>query len=248
MDIYNKLKERFGNIFLITLSNRKDRHDHIFRQLEILGMKNENDVHTIYATPFPFNNIIMEAFNNSGKGRFTKPNEYDCARNHYSIVKQSYDLGYDYCLVLEDDLLFYNSDNVWNDYINNIPNDFDVIQFGGFTADPNIDKYLGIDKGYWVKHKDVGLWTTSMYALSRKGMEYYLAFMNKLFWVADGPLYKAPINDKLVNAYMSTIPLVVQADKDVIVSDIRDEINDTIDYKNQNLYEKYCKLDDYVRP
>ena len=76
-------------------------------------------------------------------------------------------------------------------------------------------------------------------------MQYNIAFMNKFFWVADGPLYKAPINDKIINSYISTIPLVIQADKKEILSDIRNEKNDRIDYKNDNVYESQIKLSDY---
>ena len=69
--------------------------------------------------------------------------------------------------------------------------------------------------------------------------------MDKFFWVADGPLYKAPINDKIINSYISTIPLVIQADKKEILSDIRNDKNDRIDYKNDNVYESQIKLSDY---
>lgn len=237
MTIFKQLKEKFDKVFLLTLSSRKDRSDNAINMLKKIGLDNINDITIQYATPFPYNDIIMQVFNTTKKGHFTKPNEYDCSRNHYSMVKQAYDLGYKYCLITEDDIQFLKDEDTWQEYLDNVPEDFDILQFGGFTADPRIKNYIGKDKGYWVKHKDVGIWTTSMYALSRKGMEFYLAFMDKIFWVADGPLYKAPLNDKLVNTYISTIPLVIQADKNIVSSDIRDEHNDTIDYNNDNLYE-----------
>ena len=84
-----------------------------------------------------------------------------------------------------------------------------------------------------------------MYALSRRGMEFYIAFMNKFFWVADGPLYKAPLNHSLIKSYISTIPLVIQADKKEISSDIRNEKNDKIDYNTQNVYESEVVRSDY---
>lgn len=242
--VYDKLKNKFNNIYLLTLSSRTDRRDSMLNMLSNIGMKN-NEINIHYATPFPYNDIIIDAFNKTKKGRFTKPNEYDCSRNHYAIIKEAYDLGYKYCLIVEDDLRFLNNEKLFEEYIDNIPDDFDIIQFGGFTTDPNVKKYLGTDKGFWVKHRDVGLWTTSMYALSRKGMSYYLAFMDKIFWVADGPTYKAPLNDKLINTYMSTIPLVIQADKTQVSSDIRDEHNDTIDYNNDNLYESEIDINTY---
>lgn len=247
MNIFEKLKEKFGNIYVLTMSNRHDRQQHIIHQLEQIGLQDKNDINIIYATPFPYNNIIADAFNATNKGKFTKPNEFDCARNHYGMVKRSYDLWHNRCLIIEDDILFINDESIWDKYINAIPDDFDILQFGGFTVDPNVTKYLGEDKIPWTKHKDVGLWNCSMYALSRKGMEYYIRFMNKIFWVADGPLYKAPINDKIINTYMPSIPLVIQADKNVMTSDIRTASTDSIDYNNDNKYEQFIKNYNYIQ-
>lgn len=205
----------------------------------------EETVNIHFATAFPYNDIIMDVFNRTGKGRFTKANEYDCARNHYGIIKEAYDRGFENVLIIEDDLQFLNNEALWDEALNNIPDDFDIIQFGGFTVDPRIKKYLTKTNVKYVKHPDVGMWNCSMYALSRKGMEYYIAFMNKLFWVADGPLYKAPINGKIVNTYMTSIPMVIQADKHIVSSDIRNDKNDTIDYNNENLYESLINKSDF---
>ena len=260
MDIFKHISQKNAQIaddkfiiFLLTMSHRADRTSSMKNMLKNIIDENQlpSNFNIIYGTPFPYNNIIINAFNTTGKGRFTKPNEYDCSRNHYSIIKQAYDLGYSHVLVMEDDICFLNNINLFIKYIENIPNDYDIIQFGGFTANPAIEKYLEKDlnniKTFWVKHKDVGIWNTSMYMLSRKGMEFYLTFMDKLFWVADGPLYKAPINDKIINTYLSTIPLVIQADKNIVASDIRDEKVDTIDYNKQNLYEQYINKENYFK-
>ena len=70
--------------------------------------------------------------------------------------------------------------------------------------------------------------------------------MDKIkFWVADGPTYKAPLNDSIINTYLSTQPIVIQADKDVVASDIRDEKNDSIDYNTQNEYERDINKNEY---
>ena len=39
------------------------------------------------------------------------------------------------------------------------------------------------------------------------------------------------------NAYIPSIPLVIQEDKNIDPSDIRDKQNDDIDYNTQNVYE-----------
>ena len=256
--LFKQLIDAFGHIYVLTLSNRQDRRDLMNAQFDAFDIPRpdtDRNIRWFYGTPFPHNKIIADAFNISKKGRFTKPNEYDCARNHYAIIKTAYDLGWENVLVIEDDVLFLKDTDVWNTYLYNIPTDFDILQGGGFTADKRIHEYMksadecvGSD-AYWFKHKNVGLWNASFYALSRKGMEFYLTFMDKIcFWVADGPMYKAPLSDNLINTYASRIPLTIQADKTVVLSDIRTAENDKIDYNNENEYERDVRLEDYFSP
>lgn len=248
MGLFETLTQAFDQIYILTLSNRKDRRALIERQLLEMGFPQPDcdaRIRYWYATPFPFNGLIANAFNKSGCGKFTKANEYDCARNHYSIIKTAYDIGLEHVLVLEDDILFLKDTELFSDFIKTMPDDYDICQMGGFTANPGILKYILNDKR-WFKHKDVGLWNSSAYALSRRGMEFYLTYMDKIkFWVADGPFYKAPLSEHIINTYASNVPLVIQADKNKVASDIRDESNDNIDYNNENMYEKYVRLEDY---
>lgn len=246
------LMQKFDRIYVLNLVNRRDRRELIERQLWELGLPQPDMTPFIryhYATPFPYNGIIADAFNRSGRGRFTKANEYDCSRNHYSIVKICYELGLKHVLIIEDDVLLLKDPGWWADYLNAMPEDYDICQGGGFTTDPRIREYRDADKdAAWFKHKKVGLWNASFYALSRRGMEFYLTYMDGIkFWVADGPLYKAPLSDTLINTYASHEPMAIQADKRVIASDIRDETNDRIDYANDNVYEQDIDMDNYFK-
>ena len=249
MNIQEILKEKFELCYVLNLSDRKDRRDNMELQFKQMGL---DDIETStwlryhYTTKFPYNALIAEAFNKSQMGRFTKANEYDCARSHYSMVKECYDRGFKHILIMEDDIKFLKDNQTFCNYLNNIPNDYDLLQFGGFTTDPNAKSILQkSDKSYWITHNKIPVWNASMYALSRRGMEFYIAFMNKFFWVADGPLYKAPLNHSLIKSYISTIPLVIQADKKESSSDIRNEKNDKIDYNTQNVYESEVVRSDY---
>lgn len=249
--LFNTLTDTFGHVYVLTMSNRPDRRDMMERQFLKMGIPipdSDPRIRYFYGTPFPHNDIIAQAFNTSKRGRFTKANEYDCARNHYAIIRTCYDLGYDRCLVVEDDVLFLRNADVLINYIKNVPQDFDILQGGGFTTDKRILQYMQT-QDLWFRHKHVGLWNASFYALSRRGMEFYLTFMDKmLFWVADGPLYKAPLSEGVINTYASQIPLTIQADKNVVASDIRTAANDTIDYNNENEYERNVNVTDYYSP
>ena len=248
--LYEKLKNKFDICYVLNLSSRPDKRKFMETQFNKMGFDNiyeNNWYHYHYATEFKYNELIADAFNRSGKGKFTKPNEYDCARNHYAIVKECYDRGFNSVLIMEDDIKFIKDSKLFIKFIDNIPDDYDVLQFGAFTVDPKVLDILNkFNKNiYWTTHRYVHTWNCSMYALSRKGMQYYLAFMNKFFWVADGPLYKAPVNHKLINSYLSTVPIVIQADKDLITSDIRTKETDSIDYNTRNLYESKIDKNDY---
>ena len=250
MKVFEKLQNKFQHIFMLNLSTRGDRRHKMIQQLFDFGLPNnfrQSDLDIRTTVPFKkYNTIMMHVLNQNKLGRLTKPNEYDCTHNHYSMIKQAYDQGYQYCLVLEDDILFIEDQKLWEKYLDNIPEDFDILQFGGFTADKLVvEEVLNHKDEYWVKHPHVGVWTTAMYALSRKGMEYYLEFIDKFLWVADGPLYRAPIDNPELNTYICTIPLVIQEDKDVNPSDIRDKQNDNIDYNTQNMYELYKSSYEY---
>lgn len=249
-NLFYTLEEKFKHIFLLNLSTRKDRRETMIKQLRHFGLlesytQDELDIRT--TVPFKkYNSLMMHVLNQNKLGRLTKPNEYDCTHNHYSMVRQAYDQGYEYCLIMEDDIRFLNDNETWAKYLENIPKDFDILQFGGFTADSNIKKYLlnyendvkdKIFFKHWIKHADVPVWNASMYALSRKGMEYYLEFIDKFLWVADGPLYSAARDRQDLNTYICSIPLVIQEDKNIEQSDIRDKQNDDIDYNTQNMYE-----------
>lgn len=244
MKLIDKIKEMFDSVVILNLSSRKDRRDILEKQLEALGFPKPGTDELIrynYTVHFPYNGLIASAFVQSKHGQFTKPNEYDCARNHYNIVKTCYELGNEHCLVLEDDILFMKDENRILEYLENVPEDYDILQFGGFTVDPRWLTYKqeAEESGeLWVKHKHTGIWNCSMYALSRRGMEFYIKFMDRIFCVADMPLYKAPINEQLVSTYISREPVVIQANKDIVESDIRDKTNDQIDYEKQNVYEK----------
>ena len=120
--LIDTLKEKFGVIYVLSLTERRDRRELVEKQFEALGLPIPDETPFIryyYATSFPFNGLIANAFNASSKGRFTKANEYDCSRNHYSIVKICRDLFPEdsHALVLEDDILFRKDPNDIIEYL-----------------------------------------------------------------------------------------------------------------------------------
>ena len=239
------LADRFDKIFVLTMSSRRDRQTGIFNMLKSIGYDPENISHlrkleTVYATPWPYNEVITYYMNRAFSRKcFTKPNEYDCTRNHYGIIRRSLDLGYEKILVIEDDVRFLKPEYL-SKMIEGIPENFDIVRFNGFTASQSAFNFIvcynqGVS---YIKNPATNLWTTGCYGLSRKGMEYYIHYINERLAVADYPFYAVP---ESLDYYVATLPVAIQADKDEVPSDIRSKETDRIDYNRENCYE--AKID-----
>jgi GR25 family glycosyltransferase involved in LPS biosynthesis len=241
------------------MSNRPDRRERILYQLKYIGYDENNIDHIkklsfIYATKFPYNELITDAFNKHvGYERLHYPNEFDCTRNHYSIVKQSLDLGYNKILVIEDDVCLLDTE-YFIDIITNIPDDFDILQMCGFSQDINVEKYYKLyndNNIKFIKNPAItGLWNAGFYMLSKQGMKYYISFINQRFGAADTPFFVLPTIKHNLNYYITSIPLAIQ-NHSKSLSDIRPLDHDvqyglTVDY-NINYYESQIDKSRYIQ-
>ena len=71
------LKGKFDICYVLNLSDRKDRRNNMETQFKEMNFDNINESTWLryhYTTKFPYNSLIASAFNESGKGRFTKAN------------------------------------------------------------------------------------------------------------------------------------------------------------------------------
>lgn len=226
---------------LLNLAERHDRLTFMKHQFKELGEKNINVHRAVF---HPHCDMIAAAFNMSGKGRFTRANEFNCTREHYAIIKEAFEDGVKHLLVIEDDLCLMKDKNKIEMFFNAIPKDYDILRLSAITADPNAKTLLKENEGkMWIKHDDVPLWSTAMYALSRRGMQYYIASQDKFYQVADFPLYLSGVNSSIVTSYVSEEPIGIQESLDVLHSDIRDENQHIVDH--ENFYESFVNREDY---
>lgn len=231
----------FEHIFCLNLSHRKDRRQKMISQLEKLELLHSPNFEWHISTSHIHSGIMAKAINNSGQGRFSFPNELNCAREHYSIVKHSFDFGYKNVLIIEDDVLILKDLNHISDSLKNIPEDWDILQFGAFSCLPETLEAEALNE-YWMRA--VKAWNCSMYALNRKGMEFYLKCQEAFFTVADHPLYIAHMNQNIINSYLAISPIVIQELTDSNGSDIR-PINEATRDINVNIYEKNIDRNQY---
>lgn len=224
------LNNIFDKIYCLHCCEDKKRESHIISQFNKLGI----DFDMWWACRHPNGDAIITAINHYNRGQLTKPNEFNCTREHYSIIKQAYERGFEKILIFEDDIWLLNDINIWNNMFESLPDDWDILRLGGLYEEPmpfnrNI---LFQEHKYWVKRHS-NIWSTAGYALTRKGMKYYIDFMDSLYVPADGPFCEW--FDNSVNMYICTKPLIYQYEPN-FESTIRD-------YERLKVFNYYNGID-----
>lgn len=167
-----KLSDYFDKIFIIGALN-STKVNNTIELLKKLDLYDENVLVHMYT---PINEIKLKCKELPDYG-------YDDALSiilaQYTIVKQAYDAGLKSVLILEDDNSLLKDLTKWSEILDNLPEDWNVIRFSGFTM-YNEDKsnYMNFDKGNFIKHEYSRqfylIWGASALALDRTGMEAYI--------------------------------------------------------------------------
>lgn len=210
------LNDYYDKVVLINLIDRKDKYEHSLKQFEL----NKINFEIYHAVKFPWSKLISQYMTLNDVGNFnynTNPNEFSCALSHYNVIKQAYIEGIEHLFVFEDDICFHNDYIKYiTSYLNNLPNDADVILMAGFICDLNFSKLEKANK-FWKIPKR--MWYACAYGLNRTAMERYLYLQDKQFRQADMPLYIMQEMDD-IKCYCPNIPLMVQSK--YLSSDLRE--------------------------
>lgn len=245
------LRKYFDAVFVLTLVETPERQEFIKDEFSKLGLEGWE---FFYSCKYPHLDCLIDALNSSNQGKFRLPNELGCTLSHYSLIKQALYKGFKNVLIFEDDVCLPKNIELLVDYLESLPENYDVLQFGGFSTQPELTDLLNKHKNdKWIKHYGFPIWNASMYALSQKGMVFWTMFQDKIMCVADMPLFtfsqEGMFSENILQSYMSNIPLHIQQNKDVLQSSIRNEDEggdpDHIDYSTENLYEKTINRSDY---
>lgn len=249
-DICKAFTDRFDRMVCLNLAERTDRRTNILRQFRSLGIDGHVEFHT--AVKHPHSQAIMDGLNKSGKGCFTKPNEFSCAREHYTIIKKAYLQNVEHLLIFEDDVLFMKDFEYIVNTLDNMPEGWQCCQFGGFTVDEKVfEKSIRHDSGYWMQ--GIPVWNMSMVALGREAMRQYISMQDYQMNVADfapyiwnnqtpGAIVKTLPNSLTRQTWLTTRPVVIQNLS--VESDIRGwDLN--IRNTNINAYEAWINAEDY---
>jgi GR25 family glycosyltransferase involved in LPS biosynthesis len=183
------MKLPFDKIYCLHLVDAKERYKSVLEECNKINL--ENKVDFWYTTKKPINitigNNIQSLHDNYYDSFFKNGNEYvygacfDCAYNHYSIIKQAYMRGLNSILIIEDDICFNDDLRLLNNIINNIPYDYDVLKLYNleipYKNESSIKPYKNESfiKPYFLllnEHNYKYYYRSTLcYALNRKGME-----------------------------------------------------------------------------
>lgn len=166
--------DRFDRKVVLYYTGNKDtRVPGMERELERVGLQGADRQ---WQFPTPFDNLLLRSVRHDpwvGVGYLSN------AMSHYRAISIAYHLGCRNVLILEDDVRFMKDVGMVSNYIDTIPDGYDVAkmdsvfkEFGGNGVTlETMSKWRGERKAneFWSEFDS--LYSTGCYALSRKGME-----------------------------------------------------------------------------
>lgn len=237
--------EQFNKIFILNLARESKRRSFILWQLEKMGLGDlvGSKIHFHLTTLHPLElNYSLELNSHKNRVHLFRPSEYSCAREHYTLVKTSIELGYSKIMIIEDDTSFMNNLDKMAEILGNAPEDADFLRFHVCST---FDKFRDVKafNKHWKKDAFSAWNATCTAFMTLKSMKYYVVFQDKKFQVADMPYFMIPANHKKIKSYIPIIPLAIQEKS--FASSIRNASNDRINYETDNIFEEYIDVHDY---
>ena len=198
-------------IYFLHLSDRYDREQWMNNQIQQIGFpkdkvniwwtcrRNISNEVTKYIESLHSDFYELYKDENPGIGGGI----FNCVFEHYSIIRTSYERGFNYILIFEDDVKFMVDLPVFEKFIELLPNDFHICKFHYNLWDGDIllqessnhqeipTLNTKIKNPYYI-YNDCGnlkykswSFSTGAYILDRQGMKDMIEYYNKDFCVAD---------------------------------------------------------------
>jgi len=172
-------------IYIINLKTRTDRIIYMEKLMNLLEI-DKNKIKLFEAIvgddlkKEDINNILsissLETLYNGGNNHkdIRTKGAIGCYLSHYKIWEEIINNNYNNCLILEDDVYSNIDAKEFNEYINSVPNVYDIALLSWFNLwfDPleNTKKKTVIND-YWYKYNSVNIFGAAGYLISRKGAE-----------------------------------------------------------------------------
>ena len=233
------MKLPFDEVYLLNLCERYDKYHRMRNRIDYMGW----DVKDFRVVKHPMSNIIVNNMGDDlcGNGYdIYNGGVFNCTREEYTIIKSAYLRGLNMVGIIEDDCSFYKDLSVWEEYMNTLPEDWDILRINCLRG--GYEEYYCIKDGKnWVRLQS-SIYGTGFYVMNRNGMKYMIDKIDRCYQPIDHPLYYFQPNK--VNIYIPNIELSLCL-VDSYESDIRQNaINNPI--HNYYKHIKRFKLENYI--
>lgn len=168
------INDYIDRIYVITLDNAKERHEHIEYQLAKHNIKAE---------------IQYNAKPKKGRAQMAV-GQYGCHLSHKRAIKSFIDSRTETCLILEDDVVFCED---FNERFCEFYNEFQMLDKPynvlalGYDVQGDISEHQKIHNNiYKLRH----CWAGQSYILNRKSAQKLHLLYNRKIWIADWYLAK----------------------------------------------------------
>lgn len=230
------------HIYTISFTkNYPQRINKLNNELKYLNIL-DSGIYSIFyniQSPLPFYKLMFENMAHSESA-----DKYGVYVNktfaHYKCIREAYELHYDHILILEDDVIFMKNKELIHEYLENIPDEYDLILLAHY-GDQGV--YNRINNYYHLACNNVDnifypVFGASMYLLSYEGMKKWLnKFENIQFTCIDWwHLGFNPDTDKL---YKSIEQLSIQYNDIYALPSPYSNIDVNIYGVKRDIYEHY---------
>lgn len=210
------INEKFDEVHCILSLGREDRMQNVKK---VFNEYNVKDVHYTYTFNKPIYKNIRNSYSSIVTPFYDKLNDvdpiiynrvFDCALNHYNIIKSAYLRNLNSVLVFEDDINFVVNKNIVNKVIDLMPEDYDILKFYngddqirlGITTESNIEYTKRFKYFEGITYQD--FYSCIMVGYSRKGMKAYIDKIEENGIAACDIYYEHLIRENKINVYRLT--------------------------------------------
>lgn len=197
MEKYKKLP--YDKVYILHLVENKDREDHMMHMIHHAGLENEIEIWWTCKRPY-VNEIgdLMTSLHSKYYDMMRRRHRgvygavFNCALEHYTIVKTAYLRGYESVLILEDDITFMTTGRY---ALEHPPKEWDILKFFNATSKSSGKQLYKYEPDLWMEidpHEANS--SSACYALNRRAMKHWIDLFDQRFTYADG-LFNQFIND-----------------------------------------------------
>lgn len=202
------LDKYFDKTYCINLDRRTDKWSECQSEFDKWGITNVERYSAIDGNEIDRTTDNQSNLNNGELGLLL---------THIKLVKEAKNVNYSNILLIEDDVMFNDKINMLEEYMSSVPNDWDILYFGG-NHNEHMGKKLEIINDKVIRSKDT--YTTHCFAIKNTIFDLVLNLLNKKNKPVD--VYYSDIQ-KNFNCY-SFYPGI--ASQRVTFSDIQNKVMD----------------------